>query len=119
MENNPHNAEYRPQSEEKKFIIPAIKKLRKLGVKINGPKVSDTIFIKDYKNYNLIVGMYHDQVLSPFKALFKFDAINLTLGLKYIRTSPDHGVAEDLIMKKKSDPSSLLKCINFIHKINL
>ena len=116
---NPHNAEYRPQSEEKKFIIPAIKKLRKLGVKINGPKVSDTIFIKDYKNYNLIVGMYHDQVLSPFKALFKFDAINLTLGLKYIRTSPDHGVAEDLIMKKKSDPSSLLKCINFIHKINL
>ena len=44
--------------------------------------------------------MYHDQVLAPFKALFKFDAINLTLGLKYIRVSPDHGVAIKKIMKK-------------------
>ena len=44
--------------------------------------------------------MYHDQVLSPFKAMYKFDAINLTLGLKYIRTSPDHGIAKDKIMKK-------------------
>ena len=45
--------------------------------------------------------MYHDQVLAPFKTLFKFDAINLTLGLKYLRLSPDHGVAKDLIGKIK------------------
>ena len=45
--------------------------------------------------------MYHDQVLSPFKALFKFDAINITLGLKYLRVSPDHGIAKNLIKKKQ------------------
>ena len=60
---------------------------------INGPLVADTVFIKEYKNYDLLVGMYHDQILSPFKALFNFDAINVTLGLKYLRVSPDHGTA--------------------------
>ena len=59
--------------------------------------------------------MYHDQVLAPFKALFKFDAINLTLGLKYIRVSPDHGVAIKK-MKKNSSFLSLLNCIKFINK---
>ena len=48
--------------------------------------------------------MYHDQVLTPFKTLFKFDAINITLGLKYLRVSPDHGVAIDLIGKNKANP---------------
>ena len=60
--------------------------------------------------------MYHDQVLAPFKALYKFDAINLTLGLKYLRVSPDHGTAVNLIKKNKADPSSLINCINFINK---
>ena len=59
--------------------------------RIYGPYVADTIFINDYKKFNVIVGMYHDQVLAPFKALYKFDAINITLGLKYLRASPDHG----------------------------
>ena len=49
--------------------------------------------------------------------MFKFNAINLTLGLKYIRVSPDHGVAKDLIFKKKANPESLLKCINFLNRI--
>ena len=61
--------------------------------------------------------MYHDQVFAPFKALFKFDAINITLGLKYIRTSPDHGVAKEIILKNKAIHKSLLNCINFL--INL
>ena len=60
--------------------------------------------------------MYHDQVLSPFKSLFKFDAINITLGLKYLRVSPDHGTATDIIGKNKANSTSLLKCINFIDK---
>ena len=60
--------------------------------------------------------MYHDQVLSPFKAIFKFDAINVTLGLKYLRASPDHGVASDIIKRKKANASSLLKCIKFVNK---
>ena len=58
--------------------------------------------------------MYHDQVLAPFKAIFKFDAINITLGLKYLRVSPDHGTAKNLIGKNKANPESLIKCIEFI-----
>ena len=53
------------------------------------------------KKFDVIVGMYHDQVLAPFKALYDFDAINITLGLKYIRTSPDHGTAPNIIEKIK------------------
>ena len=87
-----------------------------LGFNINGPFVSDSFFIKDFKNYNVIVGMYHDQVLIPFKSIFKFDAINITLGLKYLRVSPDHGVARNLIKKNKANYKSLLKCIKFINK---
>ena len=98
---NPHNAELRKYSEEKKIIIPSIFKLKKKGIKINGPLVSDTIFINEYKKYDIIIGMFHDQVLAPFKTLFKFDAINITLGLKYLRVSPDHGIAKNLIKKKK------------------
>ena len=113
---NPHNAELRSDSEENKKIIPAIKKLRKLDIKLKGPLVSDTVFINDYKNYDIIIGMFHDQVLAPFKSMFKFDAINITLGLKYLRVSPDHGTATNLILKKKANPTSLIQCINFISK---
>ena len=113
---NPHNSEFRKNSVEQKIIIPTIKKLKMKGVNIQGPFSADTIFINEYKNFDVVVGMYHDQVLSPFKALFKFDAINITLGLKYLRVSPDHGVAKDLINKKKANPISLLKCIKFISK---
>ena len=113
---NPHNAELRKDSEEKKIIIPAINKLKKIGYNVRGPIVSDTVFISEYKKYKIIIGMYHDQVLTPFKALFKFEAINITLGLKYLRVSPDHGTAIKLIKKNKANPISLLQCINFIDK---
>lgn len=116
---NPHNAELRKNSEEKKIIIPAIKNLNKSGFKLDGPLSSDTIFINNYKNYDLIIGMYHDQILGPFKALYKFDAINLTLGLKYIRVSPDHGVAVDRIKKKTSSAVSLIKCFDYIDKFSI
>ena len=115
---NPHNAEFRMDSEESKIIKPAINKLIKYGINVKGPLVSDTLFINNYKNFDVIVGMYHDQVLSPFKTLYKYNAINLTLGLKYIRVSPDHGVATDKILKKKSNPESLLNCIKFIENIS-
>ena len=87
---NPHNAELRDKSEEVNQIIPAIKKLNKLGFNVKGPLVADTLFVKDYKNFNIIVGMYHDQILTPFKSIYKFNAINVTLGLKYLRVSPDY-----------------------------
>ena len=115
---NPHNSEMEKKSEEKTIIIPAILKLKRKGFNVKGPLVSDSIFINDFKKFDVIIGMYHDQVLSPFKALFKFDAMNITLGLKYFRASPDHGTAYDIIKKNKADESSLLNCINFIHKLN-
>ena len=114
---NPHNAELRNSSEEIKTIIPAILKLKKLKFNVSGPYVSDTFFIKDYKKFDVVIGMFHDQVLSPFKTLFKYDAVNLTLGLKYLRLSPDHGTAIKLLGKKKANPNSLMKCIYFIRKI--
>ncbi len=113
---NPHNAELRVNSEERRIVIPSISKLKNCGVNVNGPLVADTIFIKEYKNYDLLVGMYHDQVLAPFKALFNFDAINITLGLKYLRVSPDHGTAANLIGKKKANPASLINCVNFLNR---
>ena len=113
---NPHNAEYRKDSEEKKIIIPSINELKKLKINIQGPLASDTIFMKDFKNFDVVIGMYHDQVLTPFKSLFKFDAINVTLGLKYLRVSPDHGVAINLIKRNKANSLSLLKCVNFINE---
>lgn len=113
---NPHNAELRKNSEEKKFIIPAIKLIKKYGISLTGPLVSDTLFIDKYKNFDVIVGMYHDQVLTPFKTLFKYKAINITLGLKYCRVSPDHGTAVDIIKKKVADENSLISCVNFVNK---
>lgn len=113
---NPHNAELKKYSEERKIIIPAILKLNRFGLNVKGPMIADTFFINDYKKFDIIIGMYHDQVLVPFKTLFKFDGINITLGLKYLRASPDHGVATNLIGKKKANPHSLLECINFLNK---
>jgi 4-hydroxythreonine-4-phosphate dehydrogenase len=63
--------------------------------------------------------MYHDQVLSPFKLLFKFDAINITLGIPYIRISPDHGTGKNLIKKNLANPKSLMKCIKFFNNKNV
>ena len=113
---NPHNAELRKESQEVKIIKPAINKLKKIKINIQGPLVTDTIFINDYKKYDVIVGMYHDQVLTPFKTIFGFNAVNLTLGLKYLRISPDHGVGLDIIRKNKANPYSFIKCLKFIEK---
>ena len=114
---NPHNSELRKTSEEYKVIRPTIRYLKKKGFKIEGPLIADTVFIDNFKNYNVIFGMFHDQVLAPFKSLFKFEGINITLGLKYWRASPDHGVAINLIKKNKSNPSSLLECVYFFNSL--
>ena len=81
-----------------------------------GPYPADTIFVKQYKKFDVIVGMYHDQVLTPFKALFKYDAINITLGLPFIRISPDHGPNEKMVGKNMSSPLSLIRSIEFLDK---
>ncbi len=115
---NPHCESSDKISEEKKIIYPAIKKLRKRGIKINGPFPADTIFLKKNRNnLNVIVGMYHDQVLSPIKTLFEFCAINITLGLPFIRITPDHGPNNLMLGKNKSDPSSLIEAFKFIKNL--
>ena len=78
--------------------------LKKRKININGQIPSDSSFsiFKRYK-YNVIIGMYHDKVLTPFKALYNYKAINITLDLPYIRISPDHGVAHNIIGKKSID----------------
>tara|TARA_B100001989_G_C24525879_1_gene458628 strand:+ start:417 stop:1361 length:945 start_codon:yes stop_codon:yes gene_type:complete len=111
---NPHNDEFRKNSFENKIISPAIKLLKKKKLNINGPFSVDEIFLKKKLKFKVIIGMYHDQVLGPFKALFKFNAINITLGLPYIRVSPDHGTASEIIYKKKASPESLINCIKFL-----
>ena len=114
---NPHNLELKKNSEEIKVIIPTIKLLKK-NMKVSGPYPSDTVFLKNnLKKFDVIVGMYHDQVLSPFKALYGFDAVNITFGLPYIRMSPDHGIAEDKIKLNVSNPQSLNRCIDMITKL--
>ena len=85
---------------------------------MEGPLSVDTLFINNYKKYDVIVGMYHDQVLTPFKSLFQFDAINITLGLDYLRVSPDHGPAKDIINKNTANHLSLLSCVKFINSLN-
>ena len=116
---NPHNSENRINSIENKIIKPAVNKLKKIGINIIGPFPADTAFtkIKDY-NCNVVVGMYHDQVLAPFKALYGYNAINITLGLKYLRLSPDHGTANDIVGLNKANPQSLINAVRFLNKFN-
>ena len=114
---NPHCESNFQNSEENKIIIPAIKKLRLKNRKINGPYPADTIFTKPLlKEFDVIIGMYHDQVLSPMKALYNFDAINITLGLPFTRISPDHGPNYSMLGKNLSDPKSLIQALNFLDK---
>jgi len=117
---NPHNDELRSDSEEKKIIIPAINLLKKKKIYVSGPISPDTAFMQ-YKNkgFNVLVGMYHDQVLSPFKSIYKFNAINVTLGLPYIRVSPDHGTGRDIVKKNKANPQSLIECLNFFKRVHV
>ena len=112
---NPHCESSDKYSEEEKVIKPAINFLKKKKINIIGPCSADTLFIKkNLKKYDVIVGMYHDQVLTPIKTLFEYDAINITLGLPFIRISPDHGPNEKMLGKNLSNPLSLIKAITFL-----
>jgi 4-hydroxy-L-threonine phosphate dehydrogenase PdxA len=84
---------------------------------VSGPYSADTIFLKsNRKKFDVIVGMYHDQVLTPLKTLFEYDAINITLGLPFDRVSPDHGPNEKMIGKNSSNALSLIRAIQFLEK---
>ena len=84
---------------------------------VKGPIPSDTIFLKNNrKKFDVILGMYHDQVLTPIKTLYEYDAINITIGLPFLRVTPDHGPNESMVGKNKSNPTSLYKAISFLDR---
>ena len=112
---NPHCESVDIFNEDEKIVKPTIKSLLKSNLNVFGPFAADTIFLKKNRvRYNIIVGMYHDQVLTPMKTLFEYDAINITLGLPFLRVSPDHGPNEKMIGKNKSNPLSLIKALTFL-----
>ena len=114
---NPHCESVHKFNEDEKIVTPTVKLLRKQNFKVSGPHPADTIFIKKNRDkFDVILGMYHDQVLTPIKTLFEYDAINITLGLPFIRISPDHGPNEKMIGKNLSNPLSLIQSINFLDK---
>ena len=114
---NPHCESTDKFNEDDKVLKPAIKSLKKSGFNISGPYSADTIFLKNNRRYfDVVVGMYHDQVLAPMKTIFEYDAINITLGLSFIRISPDHGPNEKMLGKNLSNPSSLIQAIKFLDK---
>ena len=113
---NPHCESILKFNEDDKIVLPAIKSLKKL-VKVQGPFPADTIFLRNNrKKFDVIIGMYHDQVLGPIKTLFEYNAINITLGLPFLRITPDHGPNEKMIGKNKSNPISLINALNFLDK---
>jgi 4-hydroxythreonine-4-phosphate dehydrogenase len=98
--------------EETRLIGPALDSLRKEGYEIEGPCVPDAVFHQAHEGkFDAVVCMYHDQGLIPFKMLHFRDGVNVTLGLPIIRTSPDHGVAFDIVGKGVADPSSMIAAI--------
>ena len=112
---NPHCESIDKFNEDEKIIRPTIKSLIKSNYRVTGPFAADTVFLKkNRENFDVIIGMYHDQVLTPMKTLFEYDAINITLGLPFIRVSPDHGPNERMLGKNISNPLSLIKALTFL-----
>jgi len=103
--------------EEENIIFPAIKSYPKNNL-LTGPFSPDAFFANQlYKNYDLVLGMYHDQVLIPFKMINFGKGVNFTAGLPIIRTSPDHGVAYDIAEKNIADASSMIEAFKYAKKI--
>ncbi len=114
---NPHCESNFGINEENQIIKPAIKFLSRRKYNVSGPYPADTLFLKkNLKKFDVIIGMYHDQVLTPIKSIYEFDAINITLGLPFIRISPDHGPNLSMFGKNKSNSKSLIRSIEFLSK---
>ena len=114
---NPHCESILSFNEDEKIIPVAIKLAKKNNILASGPYSADTIFLKQNRNnFDVILGMYHDQVLTPLKTLYEYDAINITMGLPFLRVSPDHGPNEKMVNKNLSNPTSLIKALEFLDK---
>jgi 4-hydroxythreonine-4-phosphate dehydrogenase len=111
---NPHAGEDgRFGDEESRIITPAILMASEAGIDADGPFPADTVYLKALAgDYDCVVAMYHDQGLIPIKLLGWDQAVNLTLGLPIVRTSPDHGTAFDIAGKGVADPGSMIAAIH-------
>lgn len=118
---NPHAGEGgNIGQEEIKYIIPAIKKAKFKKISVEGPFAADTLFCPDQAStYDCIISMYHDQGLTPMKALYFKEVVNLTLGLPFVRTSPSHGTAFNIAHTKKANPRSMEEAINLAIDLSL
>ncbi len=114
---NPHCESILNYNEDNEIISPLINSINKKKINVKGPFPADTIFLKNIrKKFNVVIGMYHDQVLTPIKTLFEFNAINITMGLPFLRITPDHGPNKNMVGKNKSNPLSIINALNFLDK---
>ncbi|RQP16943.1 MAG: 4-hydroxythreonine-4-phosphate dehydrogenase, partial [Brucella intermedia] len=116
---NPHAGEGGAMGkEDEAIILPAIEVLRRAGIDARGPLPADTMFHASARaTYDAAVCMYHDQALIPAKALAFDETVNVTLGLPFIRTSPDHGTAFDIAGKGIARPDSLVAAIRLARRL--
>ena len=99
--------------EDQEIVAPAVEECRRRGIEASGPHPADTLFTPAaLDRYDLMIALYHDQGLIPVKALAFREAVNVTLGLPYVRTSPPHGVAYDIARSGRADPSGLVAAID-------
>tara|TARA_B100000963_G_scaffold69278_1_gene57686 strand:+ start:5385 stop:6317 length:933 start_codon:yes stop_codon:yes gene_type:complete len=113
---NPHCESVLKFNEDTKIILPVIRSFKN-RINVKGPFSADTIFLKNNrKQFDIIIGMYHDQVLTPLKTIFEYEAINVTMGLPFLRVTPDHGPNEKMIGKNISNPISLIRSLEFLDK---
>ena len=105
-------------TEEKDIISPAIKSARSGTLRVSGPLPADVIFHQALKGkFDAVISMYHDQGLAPFKMIAFDSGVNVTLGLPFVRTSPDHGTAYDIAGKGIADPTSMKQAIKLAVKM--
>jgi 4-hydroxythreonine-4-phosphate dehydrogenase len=117
---NPHAGEDGALGEEDITIVgPAVERLKRLGIDARGPLPADTLFHAAARaTYDVVLAMYHDQALIPIKTLAFDHGVNVTLGLPFVRTSPDHGTAFDIAGSGRADPSSLIAALRLAARLS-
>jgi 4-hydroxythreonine-4-phosphate dehydrogenase len=116
---NPHAGENGAiGTEERDIIAPAVARLQAEGLDVTGPLSADTLFHDEVRDrYDVILCMYHDQALIPVKTVGFHQGVNTTLGLAFVRTSPDHGTALGLAGTGQANPSSLLAALKLARQL--
>src|SRR5204862_1281806 len=117
---NPHAGEEGTLGDEDLTLVrPAVERLKAEGIDARGPVPADTLFHEGARaTYDVALAMYHDQALIPIKTLAFDHAVNVTLGLPFVRTSPDHGTAFDIAGSGRADPSSLIAAIRLAARLS-